>query len=302
MYRRVLVPLDGSQEAEKVLPIIKELHTPGGEVILVHIISGETERTEAIRHLQEVAGRLGEDSRRWRYEVAVSRSVSQGILDVARREGVDLIAMYTHTHRGWARLMNTVAGDVQLWSPIEVKVFGPQELLAQAPIAASADDLGLAQSILRETDIFRSLSQEQIDQVASLAERSRVPAGRALARAGEVGERLFIIISGDAQLSANSAVGAVTVRIAGSGESFPLAALVGLGTLITSAESLTDMELLAIPRASLTGLCAAEPEIGTRVYSAIAEVFANRYSKTLAHLSISFQERVLPSADFLANV
>jgi CRP-like cAMP-binding protein len=302
MYRRVLVPLDGSEEAEKVLPIVKEIPIPGGEVVLVHIIPEETDRSKAVEYLQRVANRFAGDFRRWRYEVAISKSIAQGILDVARREGVDLIAMYSHTHKGWARLMNTKAGDVQLWSPVEVKVFGPKELLVPEPAPVGADDLDLKRNILRETDIFRSLTQAQIDSVASLVQRSRVPAGQALAKAGEIGERLFIIISGDAQLSAYSAVGEVTVRIAGPGESFPLAALVGPGTLITSATALTDMELLLIPRTALTGLCAAEPEIGMRVYSAIAEVFADRYRKTLGHLSVSFQERVLQGADFLANV
>ena len=78
--------------------------------------------------------------------------------------------------------------------------------------------------MLREIDIFRHLSAAQIERVASIGRYLDVPAGKVLAEAGEPGNVLLVIMEGQAQLTAHSAIGEITVRIAGPGESFPLAA------------------------------------------------------------------------------
>ncbi len=58
-------------------------------------------------------------------------SVSRGIADFAKSEGVDSIAMYTHDRKGIAAMiMRSIAKDVQRSAPIGVKVFKPQELAA----------------------------------------------------------------------------------------------------------------------------------------------------------------------------
>ena len=51
-------------------------------------------------------------------------------MDYARREGVDLIAMYTHDRKGLARLIKgSIANEVKQSAPIEVRVFTPGELV-----------------------------------------------------------------------------------------------------------------------------------------------------------------------------
>ena len=71
--------------------------------------------------------------------------------------------------------------------------------------------------------------------------------------------------------------------------------------MITSARTMTDMELLALPLDSLTALCSREPEIGMGIYGAIADILGDRYRKTLERLTTS-AERVLRESDFFANV
>ena len=155
--------------------------------------------------------------------------------------------------------------------------------------------------VLRRVDLFRELTDEQIQEVASLGQPLQISAGQALVQAGEAGNLLFVVIRGFAQLTARSAAGEIPVRAAGPGKAFPLAALVGSGTLITSAEAITDMDLLALPRAPLLALCRRDPAIGMGIYAAIAEVFGERYKKTLAHLTTA-AEQVLRQSDFFANV
>jgi CRP-like cAMP-binding protein len=136
------------------------------------------------------------------------------------------------------------------------------------------------------------MSAQHIQRVVSLGRRIQVAAGEKQGRGGEVAESLFLILSGEASLSAQSDIGEITVRIAGPGESFPLASMLESGTMITTAEAVTDLELLAILRADLMALCSREPEIGMRIYSNVAQIFANRYSATLTQLALSAEREM----------
>ena len=92
---------------------------------------------------------------------------------------------------------------------------------------------------------------------------------------------------GRVQLSFRAQVGEIAVHIAAPGDSFPLAALLGPGALITGGRALSDVDALALPTDKLLDLCENDPEIGLRLYRAAAQVFANRFSITLAHLGAS---------------
>jgi nucleotide-binding universal stress UspA family protein len=167
MYRKVLIPLDGSREAEMVIPKIQPELAEDSEVILLKIIpplKGETvgqltvtssereeaERVRAIDYLREVIQREvmqrfeGSPSQ-WHCEAIVRKSVPEGIASFADQEGVEVIAMYTHDRKGLAKLIKgSIAEKVKEKATIEVKVFRPQELDEPVATAVSADeDLGL---------------------------------------------------------------------------------------------------------------------------------------------------------------
>ena len=139
---------------------------------------------------------------------------------------------------------------------------------------------------IAQADLFKELRAAEIDAVAVLGKPLSVPAGESLGGAGEPSQRLYVITEGEAQLFVHTQMGEITVRVVGPGESFPLATLLGTGTLITAAKAQTDMEVLTIPCQSLLDLCAKAPELGVRVFRAAAQIFASRYSSTLAHLGI----------------
>ena len=315
MYRKVLIPLDGSPAAGEVLPLVRNEIAPDGEVILVQVISPaqtqrvgehiilasqqeEADRAEAMAYLRSLARQQDWAADNWRLEVEVANSVADGIVRLADRESVDLIAMYTHDRKLLARhVKRSIAREVQRRADTEVRVFGTRELeeLTTAT-AAPGDGQDSDTRIFRQIDAFGDLSQEQIEKVVALGGKRAVAAGEMLGTGGELGENMFVILEGEAHLTTHSEVGEISVRIARPGEAFPLAALLGSGTLITSGEALTDMEVLAIPRSELLMLCTREPEIGMRIYAAIGRLFSNRYAETLTHLTIS-AERELRQGD-----
>ena len=306
MYQKVLIPLDGSKEAEEVFPLVRNELTEDGEVILIQVIppaytqkvgehiilasqQEETDRAEAMAYLRSLVRQQDWSADNWRLAVEVANSVADGIVRLADRESVDLIAMYTHDRKLLARhVKRSIAREVQRRTSTEVRVFGTRELQELAAEAAPAGDSPEGDNrIFRQIDAFGDLSPEQIEKVVSLGARRHVEAGELLGTGGELGEYMFVILEGEAHLTTHSEIGEISVRIARPGEAFPLAALLGSGTLITSGEALTEMEVLAIPRSELLMLCSREPEIGMRIYAAIGRLFSNRYAETLTHLTIS---------------
>ena len=144
MYRKVIVPLDGSEEAEKVVPILRDILTPGGEVVLLRVVVAMEARTggehdpvfdskmqesEKTKALERAGGDLVANALRWRSEAVVSKSAADGISSVAAQEEADLIAMYTPDRKGLGGLIRkSVAGKVKRNSPVEVRVFKPREV------------------------------------------------------------------------------------------------------------------------------------------------------------------------------
>ncbi len=315
MYRKVLIPLDGSKESEDVFPHIENEISEDCEVILLqvippartqvvggHIVLGsqqeEADRHEALAYLRSIVRQQTWDAGRWRFAVEVAPSVAEGIVRLAERERVELIAMYTHDRNLLARhIKRSIAREVQRRAAAVVKVFGVQELTRRAAEADSADDVPEVDNrIYRQIDAFSDLSPPQIERVVALGERRKIAAGERMGVGGQLVEQLFVILEGEAHLTTRSEVGEISVRIACPGEAFPLATLLGSGTLITSGEALTDMEVLAIPRSELLMLCTREPEIGMRIYASVGRLFSNRYAETLTHLAIG-AERELRQGD-----
>jgi nucleotide-binding universal stress UspA family protein len=123
MYDTILVPLDGSKRAEKILPYIKELaFTRGSTVLLLQVIDpasfmvapydmvpyhdpemAKNLVAEAKSYLTALANALREEG------LDVKCMVEQGsvvhtILKVAEREKADLIALASHGRTGLARV------------------------------------------------------------------------------------------------------------------------------------------------------------------------------------------------------
>jgi len=134
MYRKILVPLDGSKRAETILSHVEELaHTFESKVLLIRVVEPEIfyagghgmvrdfrieeelleeEVEKADTYLSGIAGVFREKG----FEVesiVESGSVVQRIIDVAEREKVDLIAMASHGRSGLSHVFyGSVAAGV----------------------------------------------------------------------------------------------------------------------------------------------------------------------------------------------
>lgn len=160
MYRRILVPLDGSELSQRALPHARAIATAmQAEIVLLRAIDPtgkaltglapapgilvsspalvtaseealQAERQETEQHLAAIRQRLGEQG----FLGAVSLEVVEGpaeqaIVEAVERLGCDLVVMATHGRAGLKRaILGSVADHVaRNTPPPAVLLVGPEE-------------------------------------------------------------------------------------------------------------------------------------------------------------------------------
>ena len=123
MYHTILVPLDGSKRAERILKHVEKMaQRYSAKVIFLQVVSsshiigrGESfdmelyqkelrQRTkQAESYLASLKGEFREEKIEARTRV-VHGPVVQSIIDMAEREGADLVAISSHGRSGLSRL------------------------------------------------------------------------------------------------------------------------------------------------------------------------------------------------------
>lgn len=138
MYKRVLVPLDGSALSENVLPFLTEIAGPlDMTIVLVRVLEPiqpglvdgglgfdvndlEARRRDATEYLAPLAVGLRARGVDTITSVRVGRAEDE-ILAAARDNGADLIAMSTHGRSGLGRLLfGSIAEQVLRHSDVPV--------------------------------------------------------------------------------------------------------------------------------------------------------------------------------------
>jgi nucleotide-binding universal stress UspA family protein len=139
MYQRILVPLDGSELAESILPVVQRLAGGvGAETILLRVVeplsAGEAfaaagvvlpdtlleRQLEAKTYLEAVRHRLRDTGIVARPDVRTGAPAGE-IAAAATAHGADLIAMATHGRGGLGRLLfGSVAEAVLRTAPVPV--------------------------------------------------------------------------------------------------------------------------------------------------------------------------------------
>jgi nucleotide-binding universal stress UspA family protein len=149
-FRRILVPLDGSPLAEAILDHAIRIARlePEAEIVLLDVVQpipsailvpqsllapapvkDEVARAQeaAVRkYLEGVAGRVRSAHVRAQVRVDFAGNVAAAILEAARAEGADLVALCTHGRSGLPRIaLGSVADKIVRASVIPVLLFRP---------------------------------------------------------------------------------------------------------------------------------------------------------------------------------
>ena len=134
MFTHILVPLDGSELAEKALPMARYLASSSGATIhLIEVVTRQPELeaargggdfgVQASEMARDLAHQLVESRLAWGKEylegiadqlksegVEAKTAIKEGaavenIVDYAREHGIDLVVMSTHGYGGFKRLL-----------------------------------------------------------------------------------------------------------------------------------------------------------------------------------------------------
>ncbi|MCO6450147.1 MAG: universal stress protein [Caldilineales bacterium] len=139
MYKRILIPLDGSRFAETALAEAKRLADKDTELLLfqvvhlpmpimtpemsaqVSVVDVDEMREEAEAYLDDLARALADEGLKASVYVVEDRNVANAITSYAASEGVELIVQSTHGRGGISRLVfGSVAEGVLRQTPCPI--------------------------------------------------------------------------------------------------------------------------------------------------------------------------------------
>jgi len=148
MYKKVLVPLDGSELDECALNHIRSLVKEDGirDVTLLKVIRVDINWSRgeyglkvdldkirksafaaAREYLDGVASQLGSEGIKVKTEIQEGNRPADTIIEYARRHGMDMIAIASHGYTGVKKLIyGSVADKVLHASPVPVLLMGPE--------------------------------------------------------------------------------------------------------------------------------------------------------------------------------
>ena len=148
MYSKAVIPLDGTDAAEKVIPGVLHLLAPGAVIHVLQVVRPtDAEGPERYkRTVGDVSGlhfrygmalvRRYSSSARVVSAITANRDVADGIVRYATAVAADLVAMYTKSQPQSTTLERRfVAVDVRVKAPMDVLVFEEADLALPLPVS-----------------------------------------------------------------------------------------------------------------------------------------------------------------------
>jgi nucleotide-binding universal stress UspA family protein len=146
-YKKIVIPLDGSGWARRVIPDACDIaRMNASEIILVHVFNTPARKyvdqialagqqgqidenlTEIEQHLAGIVSELESENLRVRSVILHSSGIVDAICQFCAEESVDLIVMSTHGRTGLRRLLfGSVARELMECSQIPVMVIQPDK-------------------------------------------------------------------------------------------------------------------------------------------------------------------------------
>ncbi len=152
---------------------------------------------------------------------------------------------------------------------------------SQKPVDGRAKELSLKLEVLKGMQLFRYLSYKELVGVMNLTETHEFKAGESVITQGEVGEAMYVVLSGTVRLHE----GEVDVAKLGKGQHFGEMALVDRTVRSLSATATEPSRLLAIHRKDFYAIIKKQPELSVKLLWSFVQVLADRLRRTTADLS-----------------
>jgi signal transduction histidine kinase len=125
--------------------------------------------------------------------------------------------------------------------------------------------------VLRETQLFAGLDEADLQRLAETTELMRIPAGDFLIREGDPGDSMFVVTSGELEVTKRAGTSELPLARVGPGAiQGEMAALEGRPRA-ASVRAVTDAEAIRIPRAGLLALLDSGPDAAIALLRVVLE-------------------------------
>jgi nucleotide-binding universal stress UspA family protein len=130
-YRKILVPLDGSDWGERAIPHAVDVaqNNAESEIILLHILnSNDVSRAEREAYLAQLQEQVRAENVGVLTHLIEGSAVAHLICEYVMSEGINLVVMSTHGRTGLARLFyGSVSRDVMECIDVPVLLIQPEK-------------------------------------------------------------------------------------------------------------------------------------------------------------------------------
>ena len=132
-------------------------------------------------------------------------------------------------------------------------------------------------AVLKKSDLFANLNESELRLVDAIAHAKQVEPGAIVCKQGKVEENIYIVENGDVAILLE--IGPMSnrqVQAASTFESCGWSAMVEPFICTATVKATVKTDLLYFRGSDLRKLCNVHPEIGVKIYLAVARVVAAR--------------------------
>jgi CRP/FNR family transcriptional regulator, cyclic AMP receptor protein len=138
--------------------------------------------------------------------------------------------------------------------------------------------------VLRQTDLFRAAPASELEKIAASSRLRKFRRGQIVCTAGDPADTLIVVVSGQLKIGVRSADGAeLILTVAGPRVTIGEVSVADGGPRSADVETVTESQLLFIPREAVQVVCARVPAAAEALTSAIAAAL-RRLTETTADL------------------
>jgi CRP-like cAMP-binding protein len=125
--------------------------------------------------------------------------------------------------------------------------------------------------VMRTMELFRGLSQHQLERLAEITQRETFAEGEAILNMNQLGDRMYILAQGQVEIHVPTGGGMQPVLFLGEGQVFGEVALLDEGRRSASVIAAEDDTIVySIPRDEFTRLCQTDTQLGYLVMRNLA--------------------------------
>ncbi|MEJ2582255.1 MAG: Crp/Fnr family transcriptional regulator [Acidobacteriota bacterium] len=147
-----------------------------------------------------------------------------------------------------------------------------------------------ARKLIKQFELFSELTNDELDEVASLAQIRKIPADTTIFHEGDDADSIFVVVNGRVKIVTTSTDGKEFIlTVLGSGQVFGEMGLLETAPRSASVITVTDVELLVIKQDDFDHLLTSNPHISRKLMAILSRRLrrANSKMESLAYMDVA---------------